>query len=197
MYSCACSNIGLTEIPDEISELQYVTVLHNDIVKSAFLQLYLYNNELTSLNPTLFKLKNLTVLSLRMFSCRNSNKMWLLIRNVGHNHLSSIPPEVALLENLVELSIGNNHLVSTRIFVRIHTHFLLDLYTSRTSSFKKAYYTLSITQPIHTPNRQDHPTNKAYNPNNYQPQRDIHPSHPIHTPSTAHILFQNYTRSVT
>lgn len=63
-----CSNIGLTEIPDEISELQYVTVLHNDIVKSAFLQLYLYNNQLTHVNTTLFKLKNLTVLSLRNIS---------------------------------------------------------------------------------------------------------------------------------
>lgn len=59
------SNIGLTEIPDEIGELQYVTVLYNDVVKVASLQIYLYNNELQSINPILFKLKNLTVLSLR------------------------------------------------------------------------------------------------------------------------------------
>ncbi|GAN09790.1 GDSL lipase/acylhydrolase [Mucor ambiguus] len=87
------SNIGLTEIPDEIGELQYVTVLHNDIVKSASLQVYLYNNELQSINPVLFRLRNLTVLSLR------------------NNRLTAIPPEIALLENLVELSLGNNQLV--------------------------------------------------------------------------------------
>ncbi|KAL9549554.1 hypothetical protein MBANPS3_005160 [Mucor bainieri] len=86
------SNIGLTEIPDEIGELQYVTVLHNDIVKVASLQVYLYNNELQSINPVLFRLKNLTVLSLR------------------NNRLTAIPPEIALLENLVELSLGNNQL---------------------------------------------------------------------------------------
>lgn len=64
VYLHFISNIGLTEIPDEIGELQYVTVLHNDIVKVASLQVYLYNNELQSINPVLFKLKNLTVLSL-------------------------------------------------------------------------------------------------------------------------------------
>ncbi|KAI8639771.1 hypothetical protein BD408DRAFT_420879 [Parasitella parasitica] len=86
------SNIGLTEIPDEIGELQYVTVLHNDVVKVASLQVYLYNNELQSINPVLFWLKNLTVLSLR------------------NNRLKVVPPEIALLENLVELSLGNNQL---------------------------------------------------------------------------------------
>ncbi|KAI7905852.1 uncharacterized protein BX663DRAFT_497857 [Cokeromyces recurvatus] len=86
------SNIGLIEIPDEIGELRYVTVLHNDIVKAASLQLYLYNNDITRINPILFQLKNLTVLSLR------------------NNHLKFIPPEIALLENLVELSLGNNQL---------------------------------------------------------------------------------------
>lgn len=64
VYLHFISNIGLTEIPDEIGELQYVTVLHNDIVKVASLQVYLYNNELQSINPVLFRLKNLTVLSL-------------------------------------------------------------------------------------------------------------------------------------
>ncbi|KAI9475798.1 MAG: hypothetical protein EXX96DRAFT_278387 [Benjaminiella poitrasii] len=86
------SNIGLIEIPDDIGELKYVTVLHNDVVKSASLQLYLYNNNIERINPVLFQLKNLTVLSLR------------------NNHLKLIPPDIALLENLIELSIGNNDL---------------------------------------------------------------------------------------
>ncbi|KAI8361795.1 hypothetical protein EDC96DRAFT_512542, partial [Choanephora cucurbitarum] len=86
------SHIGLECIPDEIGELTYLTVLHNDIVKAASLQLFLYNNSLQTLNPVLFQLKNLTVLSLRF------------------NRLESISPDIALLDNLIELSLGNNQL---------------------------------------------------------------------------------------
>ncbi|KAI8983863.1 hypothetical protein BDB01DRAFT_119124 [Pilobolus umbonatus] len=84
--------MGLTEIPEELCELQYVTVLTNDVIRPASLQLYLYGNQIESLNTTLLRLKCLTVLSLR------------------NNSLISIPPEIALLENLVELSLGNNRL---------------------------------------------------------------------------------------
>ncbi|KAI9307073.1 hypothetical protein BJ944DRAFT_262524 [Cunninghamella echinulata] len=86
------SHCELTEIPDEIVELQYITVFRKDIVKTASLQLYLFANQLETLSPTLFQLKNLTVLSLR------------------RNRLTVLPGEIALLENLVELSIGNNAL---------------------------------------------------------------------------------------
>ncbi|KAG1449693.1 hypothetical protein G6F56_008569 [Rhizopus delemar] len=85
-------HIGLNEIPKEVGDLAYVTVLRKDIVKTASLQLYLYGNNLSCLNSNLFRLKNLTVLSLR------------------NNQLTSIPPDIALLENLVELSLGNNQL---------------------------------------------------------------------------------------
>lgn len=86
------SHVGLTEIPDEIKELQYVTVVHNDVVKTAALQIFLYGNDLQCINPLLFHLKSLTVLSLR------------------NNRLTTIPSDIALLENLVELSLGNNQL---------------------------------------------------------------------------------------
>ncbi|KAI8975247.1 hypothetical protein BDF20DRAFT_943704 [Mycotypha africana] len=86
------SNLGLTEIPDEVKELEYVTVVQNDKVRPASLQIYLYSNELSRINPTLFKLKNITVLSLR------------------NNKLDYLPSDIALLENLVELSLGNNQL---------------------------------------------------------------------------------------
>ncbi|CEP15664.1 hypothetical protein [Parasitella parasitica] len=87
------SNIGLTEIPDEIGELQYVTVLHNDVVKVASLQA----EKLDSAQP-----KYVNVL-LPTFAC-------ILIETVGNNHLKVVPPEIALLKNLVELSLGNNQL---------------------------------------------------------------------------------------
>ncbi|CAO3645711.1 unnamed protein product [Cunninghamella blakesleeana] len=86
------SHCELTEIPDDISELQYITVFRKDIVKAASLQLYLFANQLETLAPSLFQLKNLTVLSLR------------------RNHLTVLPAEIALLVNLVELSVGNNSL---------------------------------------------------------------------------------------
>ncbi|KAI9012133.1 hypothetical protein CLU79DRAFT_839086 [Phycomyces nitens] len=88
------SHLNLTEIPDEIAELRYITVFRKDtmVVKPASLEVFLYTNALTCLSPSLFKLTNLTVLSLR------------------NNQLESIPPDIALLVNLEELSIGNNHL---------------------------------------------------------------------------------------
>ncbi|KAI8047794.1 hypothetical protein BDF21DRAFT_433983 [Thamnidium elegans] len=88
------SHVELTEIPDEIEELQYVTVVHHDIVKAAALQIFMYGNYIESINLRLFRLKNLSVLSLR------------------NNRLTTVPPEIALLENLVELSLGNNQLKS-------------------------------------------------------------------------------------
>ncbi|KAI8093864.1 uncharacterized protein BX664DRAFT_330778 [Halteromyces radiatus] len=86
------SHCDLVEIPDGIAELQYITVLRKDTVKTASLQLYLFANQLKTLSPTLFRLQNLSVLSLRC------------------NDLDYLPPEIALLENLVELSLGNNNL---------------------------------------------------------------------------------------
>lgn len=88
------SYFGLGSIPDDIKELRYVTVLHKENSEAATLKLFLGGNALTRLNPLLFTIKNLSVLSLRA------------------NHLTSLPSEIALLENLVELSIGNNMLVS-------------------------------------------------------------------------------------
>lgn len=87
------SYAGLSSIPDDIKELRYVTVLHKENSDAATLKLFLAGNALTHLNPLLFTIKNLSVLSLRK------------------NHLIALPPEIALLENLVELSIGNNMLV--------------------------------------------------------------------------------------
>jgi hypothetical protein len=66
----AKSKMDLVDIPDEIAELQYVTVVQNDVVKTASLQLYLYSNQIQELCSSLFKLRNLTVLSLRKFYIR-------------------------------------------------------------------------------------------------------------------------------
>ncbi|ORX54041.1 outer arm dynein light chain 1 [Hesseltinella vesiculosa] len=84
------SQCDLEEIPDDIAELRYLTVLYKDRVKPASLQLYLFDNRLHTLSPTLFQLENLTVLSLR------------------HNYLTMIPPAIVHLSELVELSVGNN-----------------------------------------------------------------------------------------
>ncbi|KAI7884780.1 hypothetical protein K492DRAFT_204456 [Lichtheimia hyalospora FSU 10163] len=86
------SHLGLTEVPDEITELKHVTVLRKDRIKNSSLKLFLYGNTLTRLPSLLFTLKNLSVLSLR------------------HNQLTQLPHEIGLLQNLVELSVGNNQL---------------------------------------------------------------------------------------
>lgn len=59
------SHLGLTEVPDEITELKHVTVLRKDRIKNSSLKLFLYGNSLTQLPSYLFTLKNLSVLSLR------------------------------------------------------------------------------------------------------------------------------------
>ncbi|KAG2178209.1 hypothetical protein INT43_003462 [Umbelopsis isabellina] len=85
-------NMGLTDIPLEVRELQHITILSKDRIRNSSLKLFLYGNQLTKLNMELFALKNLSVLSLR------------------NNKLESIPPEIVLLQNLCELSLGNNML---------------------------------------------------------------------------------------
>ncbi|KAH8550129.1 hypothetical protein BGW37DRAFT_558664 [Umbelopsis sp. PMI_123] len=84
------SNMDLTDIPDEIRELQHITILSKDLINNSSLKLFLYGNRLTKLNMELFALKNLSVLSLR------------------NNKLETIPSEIVLLQNLCELSLGNN-----------------------------------------------------------------------------------------
>ncbi|KAI8579083.1 hypothetical protein K450DRAFT_243800 [Umbelopsis ramanniana AG] len=84
------SNMDLTDIPDEIRELQHITILSKDLINNSSLKVFLYGNRLTKLSMELFSLKNLSVLSLR------------------NNKLETIPPEIVLLQNLCELSLGNN-----------------------------------------------------------------------------------------
>ncbi|KAI9268207.1 hypothetical protein BDA99DRAFT_558376 [Phascolomyces articulosus] len=84
------SCLGLTELPTEFLDVQYITVIKKDSVKNTALKLYLSGNQLTVFPTPLFALKNLSVLSLRT------------------NRLEIIPPEIGLLKNLVEVSVGNN-----------------------------------------------------------------------------------------
>ena len=72
------------------------------------LKLYLMGNSITSLPRELFKVKNLTVLSLRTLS--HSLPLLPSNSNKGKNGLTFIPPEICLLTNLHELNISNNKL---------------------------------------------------------------------------------------
>jgi hypothetical protein len=57
--------MDLTDIPDEIRELQHITILSKDLINNSSLKVFLYGNRLTKLSMQLFSLKNLSVLSLR------------------------------------------------------------------------------------------------------------------------------------
>ncbi|CAO3692031.1 unnamed protein product [Rhizopus stolonifer] len=84
-------HIGLNEIPKEVGDLAYVTVLRKDIVKTASLQLYfLRNNQLTSIPPDIALLENLVELSL------------------GNNQLKTLPSELKRLPKLTTLSLFPN-----------------------------------------------------------------------------------------
>lgn len=115
------SNMDLTEIPDEIRELQHITILSKDLINNSSLKLFLYGNRLTKLSMQLFSLKNLSVLSLRKCLLqsdkvgslqRHWTPYWSSVCHLGNNKLETIPPEIVLLQNLCELSLGNNMLVS-------------------------------------------------------------------------------------
>lgn len=66
----------------------------------------------------------------------------------GNNRLSEIPPEIALLENLVELSLGNNLLVSHVVVFDIFLMFSLELFTLGTAKDAKVGYLVVASQPI-------------------------------------------------
>jgi hypothetical protein len=65
LHSFCDSNMDLTDIPDEIRELQHITILSKDLINNSSLKVFLYGNRLTKLSMALFSLKNLSVLSLR------------------------------------------------------------------------------------------------------------------------------------
>lgn len=85
-------NMGLTEIPEEIKDLDNLVIFDLDMPTQTLYQLYLNNNKLRSVNPALFKFSKLNVLSLR------------------HNHIHTIPAAIGHLTSLVDLNIGANRL---------------------------------------------------------------------------------------
>ena len=58
------SSLGLSELPSEFLDVQYITVIKKDSVKNTALKLYLSGNQLNVFPTPLFALKNLSVLSL-------------------------------------------------------------------------------------------------------------------------------------
>lgn len=80
--------LDLTEVPHEIKDLNNLVVFD----KSIIFQVYLTNNKIRFLNPSLFKFVKLNVLGLRQ------------------NKLEYIPASIKKLVNLGDLSIGINRL---------------------------------------------------------------------------------------
>lgn len=85
-------DLQLTSVPDEISDLKDLVILHDNDSLVPKIKIFLSNNQISVMAPPIFEVRNITVLSLR------------------NNELAEIPPAIARLENLVELSIGGNSL---------------------------------------------------------------------------------------
>ncbi|KAF9188962.1 hypothetical protein BGZ51_000210 [Haplosporangium sp. Z 767] len=87
------SNLELTDLPSDISDLNFAIVYSE---RGSFsltrnrLKLFLSSNQFTKIPMSVFALHNLSVLSLR------------------NNNIETIPPEIGQLHNLVELSLGGN-----------------------------------------------------------------------------------------
>lgn len=81
--------MGLYDVPDEIKDFDKLVVFDSGFISY---QLYLTNNHIRYLPPSIFKFTKLNVLSIR------------------HNRVRFIPPLIRKLENLTDLSIGTNKL---------------------------------------------------------------------------------------
>lgn len=109
------SRMNLRSIPDEIEDLNnLVSVNLYDEIYRPDIKLYLSNNFLEEINPRLFNLKNLVVLSLRH---NNISKIPGKIRNISKrlnylqlsgNKINWVPNEILMLVNLQTLSLKPN-----------------------------------------------------------------------------------------
>lgn len=89
--SVSLSEMGLTDIPEEIRDLNNLVVFTPSHPQSHY-QLYLTNNKIQTINPALFAYTKLNVLSLRQ------------------NHIHFLPGAFRHLTNLVDLNIASNRL---------------------------------------------------------------------------------------
>lgn len=106
----------LTEIPDEIKDLNNL-VIFNSGPSQVLRQLYLMNNQIKALNPSLFKFTKLNVLSLRRNQIRYLPNSIGKLRNltdlnISINNLRYLPPQILDLPNLSTLVAGPNPYLS-------------------------------------------------------------------------------------
>lgn len=83
--------LGITEVPHEIKDLDNLVVFGDEATQPVF-QLYLTNNKIRVLSPSLFKFTKLNVLALRQ------------------NKIAKVPALIKNLVNLTDLSLGTNRL---------------------------------------------------------------------------------------
>lgn len=84
--------MGLQDIPDEIKDFDNLVIFSPEPTTQTSYQLYLTNNSLRYLTPSLFKFTKLNVLGLR------------------RNKLQTLPPLIGNLQHLTDLSLGTNRL---------------------------------------------------------------------------------------
>lgn len=120
--------LDLTFIPDEIEDLNNLVCLDSlsGIIFKPEIKIYLSNNRLISINPRIFNLSNLSVLSLRNNRITNipgkiKNCEKLTYLQLAGNKIKYLPFEVLLLKNLEILSVRpNTHLIEFRTYKESH-----------------------------------------------------------------------------
>lgn len=110
--SVSLEGMGLTEIPEEVRDLNDLVIFSQDSTKNLY-QLYLTNNKLRSLTPSLFAYTKLNVLSLRQNSLRFipasiKHLVNLCDLNIATNQLKYLPIQILGLPNLVNFRAGPN-----------------------------------------------------------------------------------------
>lgn len=111
--SVILEGMQLTDIPDEIKDLNELVIFDYDRPTQVSRQLYLTNNKLKVVNPSLFAFDKLNVLSLRQNEIRFlpsliSNLTNLTDLNVSINKLRYLPPQILDLPVLKTFRAGPN-----------------------------------------------------------------------------------------
>ncbi|CDK25673.1 unnamed protein product [Kuraishia capsulata CBS 1993] len=85
-------NYGLEVIPSEIGDLNNLTIFSGFQIAPAKIEIFMSGNNITTLSPSLFDVKGITVLSLR------------------YNKIRRVPGAIERLTNLKYLSVANNRI---------------------------------------------------------------------------------------
>ncbi|CUM64974.1 uncharacterized protein PRCAT00002592001 [Priceomyces carsonii] len=130
--------MGLHDLPEEIKDFDKLVIFETEPISQISYQLYLTNNKLTDLPPSLFKFSKLNVLGLRQNKLTRIPPLVRKLRNmtdlyIGTNRLQYLPPEILDLPSLSTFRAGPNP------YIKVHED-AIPICSSKNASSKRLKY---------------------------------------------------------